>query len=293
MTQTIIGDGVRTPPSPRPLRSDGSRRAGWPLALPLAVFTLLLFVGPFLTVIQSAIFVDGVDLGFGNFAQALASPVFWRSILNTLITSLCAVGVTAVIALPFAYGLVMKPTGRQVMLALLFAPLVINGVVRIYGLQATLNLINQTLIDAGLIASPLPLNYSMLGIVIGFVVFQFPLMAISVYSSLARLDLSLIAAARTLGAGRLQVLRHVVLPAATPGLISGGILVFANSAGSYILPAMLGGGRVLTLPQLIYNSVSTDVNWDYGSALALILVVIVVPFLWVASLRQRAPKESR
>lgn len=293
MTEALIGGGVQPTAPPASGPRGTSRWAGWTLSLPLAVFTVLLFVGPFLTVIQSALFVDGVSFGLGNFIQAFESPVFWRSVSNSLITSLWAVAITAAIALPFAYGLVMKPTGRQVMLALLFAPLVINGVVRIYGLQATLNLINQTLIDMGLIQTALPLNYSIFGIIIGFVVFQFPLMAISVYSSLARLDHSLISAARTLGADRLRVLVHVVLPSAVPGLISGAILVFANSAGSYILPAMLGGGRVLTLPQLVYNSVSTDVNWDYGSALALILVVLVVPFLWIASLRQRAPKGSR
>ncbi len=266
--------------------------AGWSLAAPLTVFTVLFFVGPFVTVLQSALTADSA-FGPGNFSRALGSPVFWRSVGNTLQTSLLAVVITAVVALPFAYGLVMKPRGRQLMLSLLFAPLVINGVVRIYGLQATLNLINQTLLDLGLIDTALPLNYSMTGIVIGFVVFQFPLMAITVYSSLARLDHTLIAAAHTLGANRFRTLVHVVLPSALPGLIGGSILVFANSAGSYILPAMLGGGRVLTLPQLVYNSVTTDVDWSYGSALALILVVLVVPFLWAASTRQRETGVSR
>lgn len=265
---------------------------GWSLAAPITVFMVLFFIGPFVTVLQSALSVDHA-VGAGNFSRALGSPVFWRAVRNTLETSLLAVLITAVIALPFAYGLVMKPRGRQLMLSLLFAPLVINGVVRIYGLQATLNLINQTLLDHGLISRALPLNYSMTGIVIGFVVFQLPLMAVSVYSSLARLDHTLIAAAHTLGAGRIRTLVHIVLPSAVPGLVGGAILVFANSAGSYILPAMLGGGRVLTLPQLVYNSVTTDVEWSYGSALALILVVLVVPFLWAASTRQRETGASR
>ncbi|WP_263118857.1 ABC transporter permease [Cellulomonas fimi] len=265
---------------------------GWSLASPLTVFIALFFLGPFVTVVQSALAVDG-GAGTGNFLRAVDSPVFWRAVGNTLRTSLLAVAVTAVIALPFAYGLVRKPRGRQLMLSLLFAPLVINGVVRIYGLQATLNLVNQTLLDLGLIRTALPLNYSMTGIVIGLVVFQLPLMAITVYSSLARLDHTLIAAAHTLGADRLRTLLHVVLPSAVPGLVGGSILVFANSAGSYILPAMLGGGRVLTLPQLVYNSVTTDVEWGYGSALALILVVLVVPFLWAASTRQRDTGVSR
>jgi len=289
MSNALTGGGV-TAPSPA---SREPRWSGWPLATPLTIFILLVFVGPFLTVVQSALSVAAGGIGLDNFARALESSVFWRAVLNTVATSLGAVAITALIALPFAYGLVMRPRGRQLMLSLLFAPLVINGIVRIYGLQATLNLINKILVDLGLIAAPLPLNYSMIGIIIGFVVFQFPLMAISVYASLARLDQSLIAAARTLGAGRLQVLLRVVLPSAAPGLVAGGILVFANSAGSFILPAMMGGGRVLTLPQLVYNSVATDVQWSYGSTLALILVVLVVPFLWAASTGQRAPRSAR
>lgn len=273
-------------------RQLGSRWTGWPLATPLTVFSLLFFVGPFLTVVQSALLLDGAA-GLDNFARAFDSPVFWRAVANTVRSSLWAVVITAGIAVPFAYGLVMRPRGRQLMLSLLFAPLVINGIVRIYGLQATLNLLNQTLVDLGLISMPLPLNYSMTGIVIGLVVFQLPLMTIAVWASLARLDHTLIAAARTLGAGRLRTLLHVVLPSAVPGLVGGSILVFANSAGSFILPAMLGGGRVLTLPQLVFNSVSTDVEWGYGSALALILVVIVLPFLWAAATRQGRTESGR
>ncbi|HEY9477392.1 MAG TPA: ABC transporter permease [Microbacteriaceae bacterium] len=287
------GSGAITfAPLPR-TRKRRDRWRGWALALPLAIFALLFFVGPFASVIQAALGTPEVAVTIDNFTRAFSNPVFWRSTGNTLVTAGWAVLTTATIALPFAYGLVMRPRGRQVMLSLLFAPLVINGVVRIYGLQATLNLINSTLIDWGWISSPLPLNYSVLGIVIGFTVFMFPIMAISVYASMSRLDQSLIAAAKTLGANRIRVFTSVVLPTAVPGLVAGGILVFAGAAGSFILPAMMGGGRILTLPQLVYNGISTDVSWGYASALAIILVLVIAPFLFIASTKQQGSRSTR
>ncbi len=287
------GSGASTSAPLPTIRKRRERWRGWALAVPLAIFALLFFVGPFASVIQAALRTPEAVVTIDNFARALTNPVFWRSTGNTLVTAGWAVLTTAVIALPFAYGLVMRPRGRQIMLSLLFAPLVINGVVRIYGLQATLNLINSTLIDWGWIASPLPLNYSVLGIVIGFTVFMFPIMAISVYASMSRLDQSLIAAAKTLGANRVRVFTSVVLPTAVPGLVAGGILVFAGAAGSFILPAMMGGGRILTLPQLVYNGISTDVSWGYASALAIILVLVVAPFLFIASTKQQGSRSTR
>ena len=128
---------------------------------------------------------------------------------------------------------------------------------------------------------------------IGFTVFMFPIMAISVYASMSRLDQSLIAAAKTLGANRIRVFTSVVLPTAVPGLVAGGILVFAGAAGSFILPAMMGGGRILTLPQLVYNGISTDVSWGYASALAIILVLVIAPFLFIASTKQQGSRSTR
>jgi putative spermidine/putrescine transport system permease protein len=287
------GSGALTSAPLPQARKRQERWRGWMLAIPLAVFALLFFVGPFVSVVQAALRTPEVAVTVDNFVRAFTNTVFWRSTGNTLMTAASAVLTTAAIALPFAYGLVMRPRGRQVMLSLLFAPLVINGVVRIYGLQATLNLINSTLIDWGWISAPLPLNYSILGIVIGFTVFMFPIMAISVYASMSRLDQSLIAAAKTLGANRVRVFVSVVLPTAIPGLVSGGILVFAGAAGSFILPAMMGGGRILTLPQLVYNGISTDVDWGYASALAIILVIVVAPFLFMASTKQQGSRSTR
>lgn len=267
------------------------RLAGWPLALPIAVFLLIMFVSPFVIVVVSAF--SGDEGVAANFARAFGSVVFWQAVKNTVISALLTVLITGAVALPFGYGLIMHARGRNVMLALLFAPLVINGIVRIYGMEAGLGLINTVLTKLGIIHDALPLNDSMPSIVIGFSGFMFPLMAVATYSSLARLDHSLIHAARTLGANRWRVLLHVVLPSAVPGLASGAILVFAASAGSYILPAMMGGGKVITLPQLVYDSISTNVGWNYSAALSLVLVALVVPFLLIASLRQRGEAGGR
>ena len=263
---------------------NGRAWQAWLLPAPLLVFVLLTFLYPAMTVIRTS-FVSGEALNGGgftlhHFATFFSDSLYIKSLVNTLLIAVLTTVITGVLGLVYAYQLTTHPGLRQLQLALLIAPLLVNGVVRVFGLQLGLISLNDLLMWTGVIGSPLGLNYSLTGIVIALVMFQFPFMAMAVYGSLSRLDLTLVEAAETLGASRLSVMRLVIFPLAIPGLVAGGVITFAAAAGSFLIPAMMGGGKVNTVSQMIYNSASQFLQWATASAFAVILVVILlVPIL--------------
>ncbi|MFC0531552.1 ABC transporter permease [Phytohabitans kaempferiae] len=276
----------------------GRRRANrrvWLLVLPLVGFVVLLFVLPFVAVARSGFgeMTAGQVSGFSveNYATFLGSSLYLKALLNTLIIGAATVVLAALAGLPYAYLLRTKPRLRTFAIFALFAPLLVNGVVRVYGVQLLVRAVNRGLAALGI--PELPVLYSMYGIVIGMVLFMFPQMTIAIYASLDRMDDRLAEAARTLGAGRWQIIRHVVLPHARPGLVAGGVLTFAAAAGSYLGPAMLGGGKVVTMPTLIYSSFSATGDWSFGAAVATILTVVLLPIMAYSMVRSmRAERDG-
>jgi len=271
-----------------PTREEGRARSslrGWTLAGPVVVLSAALFLVPTVEVLRYS--VTGEDGGFGldRFAKFFGDPFYVNILLTTLVLALVTTVITAVLGLPFAYALATKPGFQGFQLFALLSPLLINGVVRIFGLQILLNAINKGLLALGLIPAPLPLLNSIYGIVIGLVLVMFPFMTIAIFASVSRIDGSLSEAARTLGAGRLRTFLDIVLPLAMPGLIVGSILTFTGTVGSYFVPAMMGGNTTITMPVLVFNSVSQLNQWPFGAAVAIILVVVVMPFLIYTSRR--------
>jgi ABC-type spermidine/putrescine transport system permease subunit I len=275
----------------------GRSRAGWWLAAPILAYSLLLFVVPAVSVLRTSLSTSAGPVAKGltlrNYGDFLTNELYWRALVNTVVVAVATVVITALLALPYAYALATRPGLRNVQLALLFAPLLVNGVVRVFGLQMLLAAINKALLAIGLIHHQLPLLYSYYGIVIALVVFLFPYMAMAIYASVSRIDETHLEAARTLGASRSKVLWHVAIPHARGGMVAGSVLVFAGAAGSYIIPAMMGGGQILTVPQLVFNSVSQDSDWGMAGALAVVLVLLLLPVLAYSSRRSLRTEADR
>lgn len=255
------------------------RRGSWLLGGPMLVFVVALFGYPAYLVLRTSVAGgDGLDSGgfsLTHYVTFFTDSLYLDALLNTFVIAVVSTAITAVLGLLYAYEITRRPGLRTVLLLLLVLPLLVNGVVRIYGLQLGMISLDRVLLDLGLRDTPLGLQYSFAGIVIALVMFQFPFMALAIYAGLSRLDVSLVEAAQTLGAPRRAVLLRVVLPLAVPGLVAGSVLTFAAAAGTFIVPAMMGGGRVNTIPQMIYTSVSQTSQWATASAFAVVLVAIL------------------
>lgn len=281
-----------------PVRRAGSPRRPsslWLLVVPLLAYFVIFFILPAIKVVRTSLLpgsgLTGGGVTFGQYSGFFTSSLSRQALVNTLLIAVFTVLISGAVGLVYAYQLQIRSGLRQLQLSLLLAPLLVNGVVRIFGLQLGLNALNQLLERLKVIHGPLPLQYSMPAVVIAMVMFLFPYMVMAIYASLSRMDVSLIEAARTLGAGRWSALWHVVLPAAMPGVLTGSAITFASAAGSYIIPAMMGGGRINTVPVNVYSMMSESDSWNSSAAYALILAVILgipVMLLFTRSARNTA-----
>jgi putative spermidine/putrescine transport system permease protein len=132
------------------------------------------------------------------------------------------------------------------------------------------------LLKLGLIDEPVRLMFTFTGVVIALVHVQVPFMVLAVWTSLQKIDVTTEQAAETLGAPATTTLRRIVLPQVVPGVLSGGLIVFALTASAFATPAIIGGRRLKVVPTSVYDEILSNLNWPLGTALAVVLMVAVL-----------------
>jgi putative spermidine/putrescine transport system permease protein len=244
------------------------------VVLPL-VLTLSLSLYPFLPgggVGDAMTLANYADVARDDYFHVIFARTFGMAIL---VTAICiAIGV------PEAYVLSrLSPRWRAVSMVIVLGPLLISVVVRTLGWAVLLGnegVINKMLLASGLIAEPVKLMFTFTGVVIALVHVLVPFMVLAVWTSLQKLDHATEQAAESLGAGLSTVLRRIVFPQVIPGVLSGGLIVFALAASAFATPAIIGGRRLKVVPTTIYDEFLGNLNWPLGAALAVVLVVIVL-----------------
>lgn len=146
-------------------------------------------------------------------------------------------------------------------------------------LLADTGLINQAAGALGL--GPFRLMYNRFGVMVGLVHIYMPFMVLSLAGSLQGIDPDVERAARSLGASQWRTFWRVTWPLSLPGVVSGTVLVFVLTVSSYIIPALLGGYQVITIPLLVVQTVSELFNWPLGSTLAMVFFGITVAIVGV------------
>ena len=200
--------------------------------------------------------------------------VVWRTVKIALITTLSAI----VISFPVAYQ-ITKAKGKikNYLTLLVLSPLLISMVIRCYGwviLLSNNGVVNNALMNLGLIDKPLTLLYTEFSVVIGMVHVLFPYMVLSIMGSLERIDPSVIRASQNLGASSIRTFFSIILPLTLPGIFAGSVMVFSLGVSSFVTPAILGGPQVKVMSFLTYEQVAVMLNWPYGSAIGFLLIFI-------------------
>lgn len=226
----------------------------------------------------------------------LRLPTRFASFSNTLVLAVTSTVLCVLIGYPLAYYLATRAGSKKtVLLVLVVLPFWTSFLIRTYAWFTILGShgVPSILEQLGVEPKPVLLN-TRFAIVLGIVYNYLPLMIFPLYVSLERLDKRLIEASKDLGAGRLATFRQVTLPLTAAGLISGALLVFVPMMGEYIIPALLGGGKVFFVGNALVDLFLQSRNWPFGSAAAigLILVVLVTVslYLWLTS-RGRVERE--
>ncbi len=234
------------------------------------------------------------DWGLANYADLLTDPLFGESLVRTFRIALLTTAICLAVGVPEAWIIHrMAPRWRGPMLLIVVGPLLVSVVVRNFGwmvLLGTGGLLNQAMQALGVPGAPFRMMFTEFAVVVGLVHVMVPLVVLSVWASLGRLDPVLERAAVSLGAGRLTVFRRVVLPNVMPGIMAGALMVFCLSASAFATPAMLGGKRLKVVASMTYNEFLNTLNWPLGAALAtvLMLAILLTTLLWTRLVERRA-----
>ena len=257
------------------------------LAIPMLVFLSYFFFYPAMGLLFSSIQTQnskgiiGPPFTLAHYARLidvdLYARVFWNTLRISVITSVLA----TVLAYPVALVMVKsRPLVTRVITLIVIAPLIVSVVVRGYGWQLILTngpkgMLNWILMTLHIVDAPVAILYTEIAVIIGSLHVFFPMMVLPLASALGKIDPNLEDAARMLGAPWWKVFLRVTLPLSMPGFVAGFTLVFSLTAGSFVIPAILGGASAVMLGNLIEQQIFVVYDWPFGAAIALVLVGVV------------------
>lgn len=215
-----------------------------------------------------------------HYEDLARTPVFLRVVVNTFrITALTTVAVV-VFGYALAYWMAtLRPRLRSIVLALVVLPFWVSVLVRTYAWIVVLGnagLVNRALQGAGLTDKPVAFLYNDLGVTIGMTNVQMPLLVLPLYAAMLRIDERHLQAAASLGASRWQIFWSVFFPQTVPALLSGILLVVILCLGFYVTPAILGGGRVPMVANMLDTYINAVPNWELASAVSVVLLVVTL-----------------
>lgn len=224
------------------------------------------------------------------FFQPIYLNVLWRSLrLSAYSTLACFV-----LGYPMAYIISRADVKRRNLMVMLFIlPLWTNFLLRTYAWMVLLRdqgPINEMLLLMGVIDEPIQLLYNNGAVIMGMVYNFLPFMVLPIYSVLSKIDQNLLEAATDLGADSRKVFTKVIFPLSFPGVASGILMVFMPAISTFIISDLLGGGQTIMLGNLIQNQFMMARNWQFGSAISIIMMVMII--LSMGYLSKHSSKEG-
>ncbi|MGR3696854.1 MAG: ABC transporter permease [Roseovarius sp.] len=259
-------------------------RQPWILLSPALVAVTLLLLVPLMFIVvysfwlRSAMGADTVGFYLDNWHKTLTDRFYRDILLNTMKIAAITTVICALMGYPAAYFIARSRGNKMVLLLLLMLPFWISYIIRTMSwinILGTSGALNSLLLSLGIISAPIQMLYNEATVILGLVHFLLPFMVLNVYVSLEGIDTNLEDAANSLGATRWQAFTQVTLPLSLPGLAAGGLLCFVLGAGTYITPVILGGPRDAMFANLVFEAIITQLNWPLGSALSLLLLIVL------------------
>lgn len=275
----------------------------WLLVFFLAPFIIVLKISLADPVIAQPPFTPAFDdhgslaLTPDNFRFLLTDKLYAVTYLRSVVMAATATILCLALGFPMAYAIARaRPATRNLLLLLVILPFWISFLLRVYawmGLMNSNGVINNLLMWTGIIDQPLQLLYTDLAIFVGLAYSYLPFMILPLYATLERMDLDLVEAAQDLGASRTAAFWDVTWPLARPGVIAGCLLVFIPAMGEYVIPYLLGGSESLLIGRVLFDEFFANRDWPLASAVAVVLLVIlVVPIVLLQHYQARNQEEA-
>lgn len=258
------------------------------MVYPYVAWIAVMIVAPMLMIVLYAFTTAGNDVTtirftLDNFARFFSDQVFldvlWRSLFIAVITTIICV----LVGYPIAYAIAQQSEKSNMFWVLVITmPTWINMMVRTYawvGILQDGGLINSLLGLFGI--GPFKMMYTTFAVVLGMVYNFIPFMILQIHTSLTKMDKSYLEAAADLGANKVQSFLRVTLPLSLPGVLSGITLVFLPAVSSFFIPKLLGGGQYVLIGNVIETQFLTSGDWNFGSAISLIMAVIIMISMYI------------
>ena len=228
------------------------------------------------------------DFTLANYLEFFRNDIYPRVFVGTLKLATQVMAIGLLLGYPVAY-FIWRRRGRwrYALLLVSVVPLFMSYIIKLYAMRSILGLngfLNKALVALGLLDAPsLAFLYNQRAVLITMAVVYLPFAILPVFLSLERIPLGLIQASADLGARPGQSFRHVVLPLSLPGTIVGGLFVFILAMGDFVTPQMVGGTVGFTYGRVIQSQFGMGFNWPLGSALAVILLIVVLAVIGLAA----------
>lgn len=248
------------------------------MVLPGLVIILLGLFAPLLKVILPTFFHGSISVE--NYIKFFKDSYYIGIFIRTLKIAVLTTITCAVLGVPVAYFISLtSKKWRGFLLAFSLFPLMTNSVVRSFAwinILGNNGIINQSLMAFKIIDHPLQLLYTDFAIYIGSVYLFLPLMIVTVAGVMENIHISLMEAARSLGANPLKAFMKIIFPLSLPGIIVGSVLVFTGTLTAYTTPQLLGGNKKLVLATLIYQRAMSVSDWNGAAVIAFIMIVVTI-----------------
>lgn len=267
---------------------------------PVSLFLAVFFLGPLAIMMVTSFLAPGLYGGVEwtfyphNFGRILGfadpmfedfDPVYIAIFIRSVKIAALTVFAALLVCYPAAFCIArLSERWKNFCLFLITLPFFTSLIVRLFVWVLILRqtgLVNEMLLSSGLIARPLDLIYTDGAIILGMVYVFIPFMFMPVYASVEKLDWTLVRASLDLGAGPIRTFWRIILPLTAPGIVGGAIIVFIPALGNFVVPAILGGAKVMMLGNLIEQQFLAARNWPFGSALAMMVMSVMLVLLLV------------
>ncbi len=258
------------------------------MTYPYVLWIAIMIVAPMILIVLYAFTTKGNDVvttkfTLSNFAKFFSDSVFAEVLLESLKVAFITTVLCVLLGYYPAYYIAKSSEGLKMKWVLIITfPTWINMLVRTYawvGILQDDGIINTILGWFGI--APQQIMYTEFAVILGMVYNFIPFMILQIYTSLTKMDNSLLEAAADLGANRFKRFLKITLPLSLPGVISGITLVFLPAVSSFYIPNMLGGGQYVLVGNLIESYFQTAGDWNFGSAISMIMAVIIIISMYI------------
>lgn len=229
---------------------------------------------------------------FENYRLVLSDSLYLNSYLQSLGIAAVSTLILLLIGYPLAYAMSRAPASLQpILLMLVILPFWTSFLIRVYawmGILARDGLLNQALFSAGIISAPLEILATNAAVILGIVYSYLPFMVLPLYAALEKQDHSLLEAANDLGSPPWKSFWQVTVPLSKPGIVAGCLLCFIPAVGEFVIPDLLGGSDTLMIGKTLWTEFSSNRSWTVASAIAvLLLLILMIPILFYQRIQTR------